>query len=54
MLRVFLLILALTLIALGTLTVFKSPDWSPWRLGVMAGEYGHWLVVAAIAVSPIR
>lgn len=51
MLRVSLLVLALTLFALGTLTVFKSPDWSPWRLGVLAGEYGHWLAVGALGVG---
>ncbi len=51
MLRISLLTLALTLLALGTLTVFKSPDWSPWRLGVLAGEYGHWLAVVALGVG---
>ncbi len=51
MLRISLLALALALFALGTLTVFKSPDWSPWRLGVLAGEYGHWLALVAVGVG---
>ncbi len=51
MLRWILLVVAVAFTALGALTVFKSPDWSPWRLGVLAGEYGHWLAVAAMAVG---
>lgn len=51
MLRVSLLVFASTLLALGALTVFKSPDWSPWRLAVLAGEYGHWLALAAFALG---
>lgn len=50
MIRWTLLILALSLLALGALTVVKSPDWSPWRLAVLAGEYGHWLAPVALAV----
>lgn len=45
------LFLALLLLALGVLTVFKSPDWSPWRLGVLAGEYGHWFALVAVALA---
>lgn len=51
MIRGILLAAAAALTALGALTVFKSPDWSPWRLGVLAGEYGHWLAVAAAAAG---
>jgi acetyl esterase/lipase len=51
MLRISFLILALSLLALGLLTVFKSPDWSPWRLAVLAGEYGHWLALAALGLA---
>lgn len=49
--RFFLLAFALVLAVLGLLTVVKSPDWSPWRLAVLAGEYGHWL--AALPLSLI-
>lgn len=39
------------LFALSTLTVLKSPDWSQWRLAVLAGEYGHWLALAALSLA---
>lgn len=51
MLRLFLLLLAAVLAALGALTVFRSPDWSNWKLALLAGEFGHWLAVAALALS---
>lgn len=51
MLRWLLLVLALLLVALGSLTVIKSPDWSPWKLAVLAGEYGHWVAVAPLCVA---
>ncbi|MDP3069253.1 MAG: alpha/beta hydrolase [Opitutaceae bacterium] len=50
MLRWFLPLASALLCALSLLTVMKSPDWSPWRLGVVAGEFGHWLAVAALAL----
>lgn len=46
-----LLVLALALLGLGALTVVPAPDWSAWRLAVLAGEFGHWLAVAAAALA---
>ena len=51
MLRWTLLVVAFALLALGSLTVFKTPDWVPWRLGVAAGEFGHWLAVAMLTLA---
>lgn len=50
MLRWTLFSLACALLAFGSLTTVRSPDWSPWRLAVLAGEYGHWFALAAIGV----
>lgn len=50
MLRLILLILSLAFFALGLLTVVRSPDWSPWRLALLAGEFGHWLALGAVTV----
>src|SRR4051812_29317869 len=51
MLRWSLLSLALVFLALGLLTVFRSPDWSIWQLALLAGEFGHWLALGAAAVA---
>jgi acetyl esterase/lipase len=51
MIRWFLPALALGFVAVGSLTVARSPDWSPWRLAVLAGEYGHWLALPALSVG---
>ncbi len=51
MLRWTLFSLALALLALSWLTLVKSPDWSPWRLAVLAGEYGHWFALAAVGTG---
>ncbi|MEY4938491.1 MAG: hypothetical protein RIQ93_226 [Verrucomicrobiota bacterium] len=51
MLRWFLFSALFPLFALSTLTVFKSPDWSQWRLAVLAGEYGHWLALASLGLA---
>ncbi len=51
MLRLVLLILAVVLLALSLLTAIMSPAWSPWRLAVLAGEFGHWLAVVALALA---
>ena len=53
MLRWLLLFSALALAILGSLTVFKSPDWAPWKLAVLAGEFGHWLAVIAIGLGVV-
>lgn len=46
-----LLICSLALLILGTLTVVRAPAWSPWKLAVLAGEFGHWLALLAVAVA---
>lgn len=51
MLSWILLGLALSAVALGSLTVLRSPDWAPWRLAVLAGEFGHWLALLSLAVA---
>ena len=53
MLRWILLILALGLALLGSLTMVKSPDWAPWKLAVLAGEYGHWVALAPLLVAAL-
>lgn len=45
-----LLFLAIALIILSGLTVVSAPPWSPWKLAVLAGEFGHWLAVLALTV----
>jgi acetyl esterase/lipase len=59
MLAWLLLLPALALFTLGLLTVLPSPPWSPWKLAVLAGEFGHWLTLPAgavllVAVGPAR
>lgn len=48
---VLLLLIALGLVALGSLTSVKSPDWSAWKLALVAGEFGHLLAIFAFAVG---
>src|SRR5476651_869707 len=50
MFRWLLLLLALAAAILGSLTVFKSPDWSQWKLAVLAGEFGHWVALAPLVL----
>lgn len=52
MLRWSLLAFGLLLVALGSLTVVRSPDWSPsWKLALLAGEYGHFLALLPCALA---
>lgn len=51
MLNWLLFVIALAAALLGSLTVCKSPDWSEWKLAILAGEYGHWLALVPLAVS---
>ncbi len=51
MIRFVLLFLAVALLVLSLLTAIMSPAWSPWRLAVLAGEFGHWLAVVALALA---
>ena len=53
MLRWLLLVFALALAVLGSLTVVQSPDWAPWKLAVLAGEYGHWVALAPLLVAAV-
>ena len=53
MFRWILLFLAIALAVLGSLTVVKSPDWAPWKLAVLAGEYGHWVAFAPLLVAAL-
>lgn len=53
MLRWLLLLLVVAVLALSTLTVVKSPDWAPWKLAVLAGEFGHWLAALPLAVAVV-
>jgi len=51
MLRVLLLLTAVSLLTLGLFTVRMAPPWSPWKLAVLAGEFGHWLAAGAGALG---
>ncbi len=51
MLRWSLLAVALATLTLALLTVFKSPDWSEWKLALLAGEYGHWLALLPVLLA---
>lgn len=53
MLRWFLLSLALLVLAVGLLTVVRSPDWSQWRLAVLAGEYGYALAFVPLGLAAL-
>ena len=33
------------------LNVVRAPAWSPWRLAVVTGEYGHWFAPAALGLA---
>lgn len=51
MLRWSLFLFALALATLGLLTQVRSPDWSEWKLALLAGEYGHWLAVLPLIIG---
>jgi acetyl esterase/lipase len=53
MVRYSLLLLSLALAALALLTAIQSPDWAPWKLAVLASEYGHWLALAPVLVAAL-
>ena len=42
---------AAALALLGLLTVFRSPPWSPWKLAILAGEFGHWLALPSLLLA---
>lgn len=51
MMRGFLFSLAGVFLAVGSLTVLRSPDWLSWKLALVAGEFGHWAALVALAVG---
>ena len=53
MMRWLLFFVAMVAALLGSLTVVKSPDWSPWKLAVLAGEYGHCLALVPLLVATL-
>src|SRR4051812_20404535 len=47
---IFAVTLALALLSL--LTWVRAPDWMiAWKLAILAGEFGHWLVLVALALA---
>lgn len=48
MFRWVLLAIAAALLLVSLLTAFKAPAWSPWRLAVLAGEFGHRLALPTL------
>jgi|SRR6185312_3924661 len=51
MLCALLLLFAAFSALLGLLTVISVPRWLDWRVGLLAGEYGHWVALGALAVA---
>ena len=51
MLRWTLFFFALAFLTLALLTVVKSPDWSEWKLALIAGEYGQWLALLPVVIG---
>ncbi len=49
----FLFFIGLLLAALALLNVFPAPAWLDWRLGVLTGEYGHWLALVPLAFAAL-
>jgi hypothetical protein len=51
MFRWLLLPFALVALGLGLLTQVRSPEWSPWKLALLAGEFGHWLALLPVVTG---
>lgn len=51
MFRFFALILSAAVFGLASLTIVKAPDPVPWKLAIVAGEYGHWLAQVALVLG---
>jgi acetyl esterase/lipase len=51
MIRGFLFLAAGVFAAGGLLTLLRSPDWLNWKLALVAGEFGHWLALVALALG---
>ena len=53
-LKYFLLALTLAVTAIALLTVLRAPDWiSAWKLAILAGEYGQWLVLLPLGLAAV-
>jgi acetyl esterase/lipase len=52
MLKFLLLLVASGLVGLSSLTVVRAPDfvWA-WKLAIIAGEFGHWLVLLPLGLA---
>lgn len=50
MMRWILVGLAVVATVVASLNVLRVPVWAPWRLGVLAGEYGHWLALVPVTL----
>lgn len=52
MLKLLLLLLALLMAAISLLTLVRAPDfvWT-WKLAILAGEFGHWLVLLPLGLA---
>ena len=53
MFRWSLLLFSLALAALSSLTAIKAPDWSPWRLAVLSGEFGYLLAPVPLLIAAV-
>jgi acetyl esterase/lipase len=52
MLKLALLLFSLLPAAIATLTVVRAPDSTlAWKLAILAGEYGHWLVLLPLGLA---
>jgi acetyl esterase/lipase len=52
-LPIFMVVSVGALFVLSLLVLFKSPDWSFWPLSLLAGEFGHWLAIAAFLLAGV-
>lgn len=48
---VILWVIAVGLVVLGGLTVWRAPTYGTWKLAILAGEYGHGLSLGALALG---
>jgi acetyl esterase/lipase len=51
MLRSLLFLLALALAAASLLTFIKAPNIPLWMVGILVGEFGHWLIVLIVLLG---
>lgn len=51
--RIVVLGLAMAGLGLASLSVVRTPPWLSWKLGLVAGEFGHWLAVVMLVVAVV-